>query len=176
MSLQYTIFPSQFQWVFCNFVPDVDWVPVSNCSCPHMCRYVWNQSILWCKENTGEDNKELGLEPKLYSMNDCRRLKLLSQSSCIDNFSSRQVAAGIAKYKQSPIPFYWQPVVLCMIFPDELYWLMPTQWVNSTNKWAPWDAQVFLNPNKVNLLENSKTSPNACSNTVPTLPLFSFGL
>ena len=51
----------------------VDWVPVSNCSCPHLYLYV---AVLGIRnfnfkqtndvsKKTGEDNNKLGLEPRL---------------------------------------------------------------------------------------------------------------
>ena len=52
----------------------VDWVPVSNCSCPHMYLYVvvleLEQTNNFKQTNdvskkTGEDNNKLGLEPRL---------------------------------------------------------------------------------------------------------------
>ena len=50
----------------------VDWVPVSNCSCPHLYLYVvvlelehsFKQTNDVSKK-TGEDNNKLGLEPRL---------------------------------------------------------------------------------------------------------------
>ena len=48
----------------------IDWVPVSNCSCPHLYLYVVVLELDFKQTNdvskkTGEDNNKLGLEPRL---------------------------------------------------------------------------------------------------------------